>query len=78
MTIPLYDPPKKAAPVALPLLDRIQAALDAARAKGASEADIAAVLRRVIHGPLAAVLVKLTPNPIDDMVLEVLKALFPA
>ncbi|VTS01509.1 unnamed protein product [Gemmata massiliana] len=36
-----------------------------------------AFLKRLVHGPVAAFAVKLTPNPFDDLALEFLKAVIP-
>ena len=59
------------------MLEKIEAAIERLKAKGATEAEIGAVLRKLIHGPLVALLVSLTPNKADDAALELLKALFP-
>lgn len=36
-----------------------------------------ALLVRFIHGPIAAALVRITPNPYDDILLEIAKQIFP-
>lgn len=36
-----------------------------------------AFLRRIIHGPALAFVVKLTPTPLDDIALELFQTLIP-
>lgn len=43
-----------------------------------SEADAGAFVRRVLHGPALALVVRLTPTPLDDLALEFLRAAIPA
>ncbi len=59
-----------------PLLTRVQAMVRELRNRGASNGQIAEFLRDLI--PLLEIAVAATPTPIDDLILMVLKMLFPA
>ncbi len=64
---------------ASPLLTLVEGI--AARVNGtgtASEADGLALLRRLVNGPVIGFVVKATPTPLDDLVLDFLKAVLPA
>jgi hypothetical protein len=50
----------------------------ALKAGGASDADAASFIKRFVHSPLTALVTKATPTPVDDAVLEILRAMFPA
>lgn len=58
------------------ILDRLENLLKGLN--GTNEAEIGATLKRLIHSPVVALLVKLSPNKADDAALELLKGLFPA
>lgn len=60
------------------MLDRIEDAIAKLRAKRVAEGDIASALGKIIHSPAVALLVSITPNKVDDAVLEILKGLVPA
>ena len=60
------------------MFDLNESTVSKLRAKGTNELDLAAAIRKVIHSPLTALLVALTPTKADDTALEILKGLFPA
>lgn len=60
------------------LLERLEDAVRDATTAGKGEVEVGAALKRLIHSPVTALLVKLTPNPADDAALELLRSLFPA
>jgi hypothetical protein len=74
----------KAVPAARDPLDgsalfaRLEAVVERMRKSGAADAELASALRRLVHSPLVAVAVRMTPNKVDDFALAVLKELFPA
>jgi hypothetical protein len=78
MTTSILSPLNSAAerPVA-DLIDRVEQAVARLKARGVADGEVAAVVRRIVHSPAVAMLVRLTPNPADDAALEILKALFP-
>ena len=55
----------------LNLLERIHARSD-------TSTPVLDVVRRVVNSPVVSLVVKATPNPIDDMVLAFLQAVLPA
>lgn len=59
------------------LLDLLGSLLKNIRARGLPDAEAARVIRQAIHGPLAEAIVRLTPTPIDDAVLEALRLVVP-
>ena len=42
-----------------------------------ADSDLAKALAKLVHSPLTAMLVQLSPNKVDDAVLEILKGLVP-
>lgn len=61
-----------------PLFDLIEKVAQQVHDGKVSQADGATFLRRVIHGPAIALVVKMTPTPLDDLLLEFFKVLVPA
>ena len=61
-----------------PLLSRVLDLVAKLKAGGAEAPKIAELVRTLVHGPLVALAVALTPNKADDAVLELLQGLFPA
>ncbi len=59
------------------VLNRLEEVFARAKARNVGEGEIIVAVKKVIHSPLVALLVKATPNAVDDVVLETLKALFP-
>lgn len=43
-----------------------------------AEGDALPLLRRLVHGPIVGLVVKLTPNPVDDLIMAYLRAAIPA
>lgn len=75
----IFDPTKPATqPLTVGLLDRLDDAVERAKTAGKGQAEVGGALRRLIHSPAVALLVRLSPTPADDAALELLKALFPA
>ena len=66
------------APQAGGLLDRLDETAARLVAAGKANGDVGAAIKRLIHSPAVALLVRLSPTPADDAVLELLKSLFPA
>lgn len=60
------------------LLDTMEKLAQRVKSGQIKEADAGAFIRRLVNSPAVALLVKLTPNPVDDIALEFLKGLFPA
>jgi hypothetical protein len=60
------------------MLDRLNEILDRLKAKGIGEGEAVKIVQKLIHSPLVALLVKLSPNKADDTILELLKSFVPA
>jgi hypothetical protein len=60
-----------------PLLNLVEGIAKKIEEKAVSAADGKTLLKRLIHGPVLATVVKLTPTPVDDLVLEFLKTALP-
>lgn len=71
-------PPGKTGPIAAGLLDRLDEIASRLATAGKANEEVGAALKRLIHSPAVALLVRLSPTPADDAVLELLKSLFPA
>ena len=59
------------------LLDALERLTDRVKSGKLTEASATAFVRRLVNSPAVALLVKMTPNPVDDVALEFLKGLFP-
>ncbi len=60
------------------LLDLVEKVAARVQAGQVASADGQAFIRRLIHGPALAFVVKATPTPLDDLALELFKTLLPA
>lgn len=60
------------------MLSRLEELLKKLRSGGVADGEARTVIARLIHSPVTALLVQLTPNKADDAVLEILKSLVPA
>lgn len=58
----------------LDLVEKVAAHVSAGKITAAAGGDF---LRRLIHGPALAFVVKATPTPLDDLALELFKTLLP-
>lgn len=76
----IYDPakPGKDTGVRSALLDLVEDVTAKVGAGKLSEGEGFALVRRLVNGPLVALVVRATPTPVDDVVLELLRGLFPA
>lgn len=59
------------------LIEKLEAAVQKARASGVADSDLFGKVKKLIHSPLLALLVKLSPTTADDAVLDILRSLFP-
>ena len=59
------------------LLDLVENVAKQVSANKVSAGNGQAFLKRIIHGPALALVVKLTPNPLDDLALEFFKSVIP-
>lgn len=59
------------------ILERLQELLKRLQEGGIGQGEAGKIIQRLIHGPLVALLVKLSPNKVDDMILDTLKAIIP-
>jgi hypothetical protein len=60
-----------------PLFDLVEGIAKKIEEKKLIPSDGKALLKRLIHGPILSTVVKLTPTPVDDLVLEFLKVAIP-
>ncbi len=60
------------------VLDLVEKVAARVKAGNLTAGDGAAFIRRVVHGPALAFVVKLTPTPLDDLALELFQAIIPA
>lgn len=75
----IFDPTKPGKDgVKSALLDLVEDVTAKVSAGKLSESEGFALVRRLVHGPLVALVVRATPTPVDDVVLELLQGLFPA
>ena len=59
------------------MLEKIENIIDRLRQRGVGDGKIIEIITRVIHSPAVELIVKLTPNTVDDAVLEILQSLIP-
>ncbi len=60
------------------LLDLAEGIAKRVAEKKLAEGEGLALLKRLVHGPVVGLIVKATPTPVDDLVLEFFKAVVPA
>jgi hypothetical protein len=60
-----------------PLLNLVEGIAKKIEEKTVSATDGKTLWKRLIHGPVLSTVVKLTPTPVDDLVLEFLKNAIP-
>lgn len=61
-----------------PLLAKVIDSIAHLKAQGATQSQIATIIAAILNSPILAAAVAATPTPFDDMILSVLKMLFPA
>jgi hypothetical protein len=59
------------------LLDLVEGIASRVAENKLGEGEGAELLKRIVHGPALAFLVKATPTPVDDLVLDLLQAVIP-
>lgn len=59
------------------ILDALNRLLERLRAGGGTSAEQLPIIRKFVHSPIVALLVQLSPNKYDDMILQMLKDMLP-
>jgi restriction endonuclease Mrr len=60
------------------MIEKLHEVLTKLQATGVDQSKLIEALTKIVNSPLLGFAVKLSPNQYDDLVLEVLKSLFPA
>lgn len=63
--------------VGTPIMDAVEKVADLVKSRRITNDEAGAFLQRIVWGPFVELVVKLTPTPLDDVALTMIRALLP-